>query len=76
VVVCVGRGGQYHGERYLSAPAVLAVAPRSTTARLSARMPPGTILRFMRPLPPTRTGNVLRPHSRSSLVVASGLAFR
>jgi uncharacterized membrane protein YwaF len=33
---------------------VLAVTTRSTTVRLSARMPAGTILRFMRPLPPTR----------------------
>ena len=35
--------------KVLSALAVLAVAAKSTTARLSARMPPGTIVRFMRP---------------------------
>ena len=50
----VALGPSSDGYWPLPAPALLAVAAKSTTARLSARMPRGTIVRFMRPLAPTR----------------------
>ena len=52
--------------RCLSALAVLAVAARSTTARLSARMPPGTILRFIVLAHPCLGGDGVSPHFGAS----------